>query len=402
MGQVVVLGVCGGIAAYKAAALCSLLVKSGYEVQVLMTAGATRFIQPLTFQALSKHPVVVDTFQEPDPGEIAHIAIADKAALFLIAPATANMIAKLAHGIADDMVSTTALAVTAPTLLAPAMNVHMFEHVTVATNLDTLKARGIVVMDPGSGPLACGYTGKGRLPEPEDIVDVVNALLRAPKPLQGVKVVVTAGPTIEPIDPVRYLSNASTGKMGYAIAQAAVAQGATVSLVTGPTQLAPVIGATMVRIATTDALLRAVTQEMADAQVLIAAAAPVDFRPTDRLDYKWKKHMGVPHIEFEQTPDVLASVAAQRQSGQIFVGFAAETSDAVEQGRRKLDQKQLDMVVVNDVSQPGVGFAGDTNQVTLVTRDGSIEALPMLAKSELAERIVAKVIQFVDEGRRTP
>lgn len=394
MAKTVVLGVGGGIAAYKSAALCSLLVKSGFRVEVLMTEHATRFIQPVTFQALSKNPVVVDTFHEPDPSQIAHIAIADRADVFVIAPATANLLAKLALGIADDMVSTTALAVTAPVIVAPAMNVHMYNHPAVQANLSLLRQRGVIVVDPGSGLLACGYTGKGRLAEPEDIADVIQAVIEPKKELSGVKVVVTAGPTIEDIDPVRFLSNSSTGKMGYALAAAAVASGAEVTLISGPTSLAPIPGTRVVRVRSTEDMLQAALKEMEEADVFISAAAPADFRPAVRLQHKWKKSTGVPQLELETTPDILATVAGRRQPGQVFVGFAAETQKLLESARKKLAAKNLDMVVANDVSQEDAGFAVDTNRAVIVDRTGQEEALPLMEKSKLAAHILQRVAEF--------
>ena len=389
----VVVGVSGGIAAYKAATLCSLLNKQGYEVRVLMTEHATRFIQPLTFQSLTKHPVIVDTFAEPDPSEIAHIAVADAASAYVIAPATANVLGKLAHGLADDMVTTTALAVQAPLIVAPAMNVHMYEHPAVQENLQVLRERGAIIVDPGSGLLACGYTGTGRLAEPEDIVRVVEAVLKRRRDLAGQTVVVTAGPTIEDIDPVRYLSNASSGKMGYAIAQAASNRGAKVRLLSGPVALKPVPGVEMTYVRSTQDLLEAALQAMSAADVFISAAAPADFRPASKLDHKWKKSQGVPVLTLESTPDVLAAVSERKKSGQTLVGFAAETNQAVENGREKLNRKNLDLVVVNDVSEPGSGFAVDTNKVVLVGKDRS-QALPLMSKSEVADLILDEVLRI--------
>lgn len=359
-----------------------------------MTEHATRFIQPVTFQALSKNPVVVDTFDEPDPSQIAHIAIADRADAFIIAPATANLLAKLAHGLADDMVSTTALAVTAPVIVAPAMNVHMYGHPAVQANLALLRERGVIVIDPSSGLLACGYTGKGRLAEPEDIVDVVRAVFEDKQVFRGVKVVVTAGPTVEDIDPVRFLSNSSSGKMGYALAAAAVAQGAEVTLISGPTHLSPVGGLSLHRVRSAQEMLEAAVNAMADADVFISAAAPADFRPALKLQHKWKKSDGIPQLELERTPDILATVAQRRRPGQVFVGFAAETKDLLEQALRKLETKDLDMVVANDVSQADAGFAVDTNRVIVVQRDGQYEALPLMEKSVLAESILRRVAEL--------
>jgi len=393
MPKQILLGVGGGIAAYKAAALCSLLVKNGFEVQVLMTEHALEFIAPLTFQSLSRKPVVVSTFKEPDPREIAHIALADKADLYILAPATANLIGKLAHGIADDMVTTTALAVTAPIVIAPAMNVHMYEHPAVQANLATLRARGAVVIDPGSGPLACGYTGKGRLAEPEDIAAVVDAVLCAKRDLQGLRCLVTAGPTVEDLDPVRYVTNASSGKMGYAVAQVAAERGAEVVLVSGPTQLQPASGVAVIEVRSTADMERAVLAQLAAADVVISAAAPVDFRPASRLDRKWKKSDGAPVVAWEQTPDILAGVGENRRAGQTIVGFAAETHDVIVNARRKISRKHIDFVVANQIGTARVGFGVDTNQVTFVFDDHE-EELPLLSKYEVAQRILNRIVQW--------
>ncbi|WP_067922044.1 bifunctional phosphopantothenoylcysteine decarboxylase/phosphopantothenate--cysteine ligase CoaBC [Alicyclobacillus shizuokensis] len=399
MAHFVLVGVGGGIAAYKTATLCSQLVKRGYQVQVLMTEHATRFVQPLTFQALTHRPVVVDTFAEPDAAEIAHVAIADRADMYVIAPATANLLAKLALGIADDMVTTTALAVTAPLLVAPAMNVHMYEHPTVQRNLSLLRQRGALVVNPGEGPLACGYTGKGRLAEPEDIADIIDAHFAGRRQLGGLRVLVSAGPTVEDIDPVRYLSNASSGKMGYALAEAALARGAEVVLVSGPTHLAPVPGAQMRHVRSTEDMLRAVLDEVPAADVFISAAAPVDFRPVQRHEHKWKKAQGVPVLELEPTPDILSKVREMRRQDQVIVGFAAETQDALVYAREKLERKQLDLIVVNNVAEPDAGFGVDTNRVSLLRPSGAQEDLPLLSKREVAERILDMVAQRLAEVR---
>ncbi|QQE80734.1 bifunctional phosphopantothenoylcysteine decarboxylase/phosphopantothenate--cysteine ligase CoaBC [Alicyclobacillus sp. SO9] len=387
----ILVGVGGGIAAYKAASLCSLLMKAQHEVQVLMTENATKFITPLTLQSLTRKPVVVDTFNEPNPTEIAHIALADKADLYVIAPATANLIGKLAAGIADDMVSTTALAVTSPLLIAPAMNVHMFEHPAVQQNLATLRHNGALIINPGSGPLACGYTGKGRLAEPEDILQVITAVLNQKTDMAGVHLVVTAGPTIEDIDPVRYLSNNSSGKMGYALAEAGKQRGARVTLISGPTNLPDVSGIEMIRVRSTQDMYDAVDKVVDTADIYISAAAPVDFRPVVRHHQKLKKGAGVTHLELEQTTDILLSVAGRKQPSQTFVGFAAETSDVLQYGMAKLERKNLDMVVVNDILAPGAGFAGDTNVVTILMRGREPIALPVLNKFEVANRILDQI-----------
>lgn len=395
MGKTILLGVAGGIAAFKSATVCSSLVKRGYDVQVLMTENATRFIQPLTFQALSRNPVLTDTFDEPNPAEIAHIAKADAASAYVIAPATANVIGKLASGIADDVLTTTALAIRCPLIVAPAMNVNMYEHPAVQENLRVLRERGAIVIEPGTGPLACGWTGKGRLPEPEDIVAVVEAVLRRKSDLSRVRVLVTAGPTIEDIDPVRYLSNNSSGKMGYAIAAAAAARGAVVQLISGPTHLQPIPGVDTVYIRSTEDLLRAVRERVQQVDLFISAAAPADFRPAQRLQHKWKKSDGVPTLELEPTPDVLATVSREKREDQCFVGFAAETTDAVAYGRSKLERKNLDLVVINNVSEPGAGFAVDTNRVTVVQRGGPDVDLPLMSKAEVADALLDLVVEVL-------
>lgn len=386
----ILLGVSGGIAAFKAASLASLLVKEKYAVQVLMTEHALEFLTPLTFQALTKRPVIVSTFDEPSPDSIAHIHLADHAKLYVIAPATANVIAKLAHGLADDMVTTTALAVTCPLMVVPAMNVHMMNHPAVIHNLEILRSRGVLVVDPAEGPLACGYTGRGRLPEPEDIVSVIRAVLSREKDLQGCRILVTAGPTVEAIDPVRVITNPSSGKMGYALARAAVERGAEVTLVSGPVSLPPVEGTELIRIESTNDLLEAVSHRFSDTDVLIAAAAPSDFRPAERLSNKWKKQNGIPEIKFIPNPDVLATMG-QQKTNQILIGFAAETEGNPEEARRKLEQKRLDMLVHNNILLPGVGFQSDTNEVTLYHAHGQVETLPKASKNEIAQIILDRV-----------
>jgi len=346
--------------------------------------------------------VIFDTFAEPNPSEIAHIAVADRADLYVIAPATANLIAKLAHGLADDMVTTTALAATCPTVVAPAMNVHMFEHPAVQENLDILRRRGTLVLDPGEGPLACGYTGRGRMPEPEDIADVIEAVLHQERDLEGLSILITAGPTVEDIDPVRYLTNRSSGKMGYALAEQAARRGARVTLISGPTHLKPVPGARMVYVRSTEQMLHAVSEFFPEADAFISAAAPADFRPARTLDHKWKKSQGPLKLDLVETPDILLAASRAKRPGQVVVGFAAETDMPVDHARRKLVDKGLDLIVVNDVTKPGAGFEVDTNQVTLIGKDGSTEALPVMEKHRVADHILTRVRQVlrVSDGER--
>lgn len=393
MTKQILLGVGGGIAAYKSAALCSLLVKRGYNVQVVMTKNATEFVQPLTFQSLSRNPVVVSTFDEPRPDEIAHVAMADRADLYVVAPATANLIGKLAHGIADDMVTTTALVCTAPLLIAPAMNVHMYEHPAVRKNLEILRQRGAIVIDPGSGPLACGYTGKGRLAEPEEISDVIDAVLSQQHDLDGLSVLVTAGPTVEDLDPVRFVSNGSTGKMGYALAEQAARRGADVTLVTGPTSLTEPAGVKVVPVRSTEDMKSAVLAALPGVDIVIGAAAPVDFRPAQRYEHKWKKSDGLPVVSWVQTPDILAAVGEVKSVRQTIVGFAAETDNVVDNARSKLERKNLDFVVGNQIGEEGAGFAVDTNRVVLVYRDRT-DPLPLMSKHEVADEVLKRASEI--------
>ncbi|MBX6395016.1 MAG: bifunctional phosphopantothenoylcysteine decarboxylase/phosphopantothenate--cysteine ligase CoaBC [Alicyclobacillaceae bacterium] len=384
-GSHIVVGVTGGIAAYKAAALCSQLVKSGAQVHVIMTEAATRFITPLTFQSITKHPVAVDLFDERDPSVIQHIHLADLADAFVVAPATADVIAKAACGLADDMLTTTLLATRAPVIFAPAMNVHMFANPAVQENIARLRARGCIFVDPGEGPLACGYTGKGRLAEPDEIAEVVAAVLRRKRDLAGKRVLVTAGATREPFDPVRVLSNRSTGKMGYAVAEAARMRGAEVTLISGPGELPPPPGVSVVRVETAAEMLAAVMEHLPSCDILVKAAAVSDYRPATVYASKVKKTDGPMVVEFVRNPDILLEVARHRRPDQVIVGFAAETEDVEKHAMEKLRRKNLDYIVANDVSMPGAGFGTDTNVVTIYGRDGSVLPLPAMSKREVAD-----------------
>ena len=385
-GRTVVVGLTGGIACYKACEVVRLLVGAGARVRVVMTAGAREFVSPLTLQTLSGQPVATDTFRLTEESEIGHIRLADAAEAVVIAPATANLLAKAASGIADDLLTTVLLATRAPVILAPAMNVHMWEHPAVQENLARLVARGARVVGPASGFLACGYEGAGRLADPEDIVEVVRRTL-APRDLEGERLLITAGPTQEPIDPVRYLSNHSSGKMGYALARVARRRGAEVTLVSGPTALTPPPGVRAVQVRTAREMGRAVDEAFSGATAVIMTAAVADYRPCQPLSRKLKKDAASLTLELERNADILGGLAA-RKGGQVLIGFAAETHDVAAEARRKLQAKRLDLIVANDVTAPGAGFGSDTNVVRLIDRAGLDETLPVLPKEEVAGRIL--------------
>ncbi|WP_238649811.1 bifunctional phosphopantothenoylcysteine decarboxylase/phosphopantothenate--cysteine ligase CoaBC [Paenibacillus piscarius] len=393
-GKSIILGITGGIAAYKAAALTSKLTQQGAKVHVIMTASAKQFITELTLQSLSKQRVYSDTFQERDPSSISHIDLADAADLVLVAPATANIIAKMAHGIADDMLSTTLLATTAPVMIAPAMNVHMYQHPAVLSNLDILYNRGVQFIEPGEGLLACGYVGKGRLEEPEAIVKVVEHFFalqqdRKSGPLSGRKVVITAGGTVERIDPVRYISNDSSGKMGFALARAARAMGAEVTLIAARTDEAPPrdTGITLVRVQSAQDMHEAVMQRWENCDILIKAAAVADYRPRQSAESKIKKSGDTMTLELVKTTDILESLG-RAKTGQFLVGFAAETGDAEFYAKDKLVRKNLDLIVANDVTATGAGFGTDTNIVKVYDADGLVLDLPLASKDEVARQVL--------------
>ena len=388
----VVLGVTGGIAVYKACELLRLLQKRGIDVFVVMTQNACRFVAPLTFETLSGHPVAVDTFDRPQTWEVEHIALAKRADLFLIAPATANIMGKMACGIADDMLSTTVMATRAPVLVAPAMNTGMWENAAVQQNVKTLRARGVEIVAPVFGHLACGDSGAGKLEDVAVIAERACELLFAKKDMEGLRVMVTAGPSREALDPVRYISNRSSGKMGYAIAQAAQKRGAEVTLLSGPVAIEAPLGVKLVPFTTTQELLDRASELAREQDLLIQAAAPADYRAKDIAPQKIKKQGGEPMtFTLVENPDVAATLGKAKRSGQVFVGFAAETNDVLAHARDKLARKNLDMIVANDVTRPGAGFDVDTNIVTLITKDGQ-EALPMMSKTEVAQRILDRAL----------
>lgn len=392
----VLLGVTGCIAAYKSCEILRGLQKAGVRVKVVMTKNACEFVGPTTFRALTHEPVAIDTFGDGPGDPIHHVSLAEECDLFLIAPCTANVLAKMAAGIADDLLSTTALACTAPIAVAPAMNVHMYEAVATQHNMQVLASRGVRFIEPGEGYLACGDVGRGRLADPADIVASVLHMLEREKDLEGKRVVVTAGPTVEPIDAVRFISNPSTGKMGFAIAEAAVERGAEVTLVAGPVSLTDVPGAKMVRVSTACEMKTAVDEAFSSADIAVFSAAVSDFRPRTVSDRKLKKGAdddALVHIELVENPDILASCGAAKREGQVVVGFAAETNDVISNARSKLSRKKADFIVANDVSS-GRGFGTDSDEVAFVSASGE-EHLPEMGKRELADRILDKALEFL-------
>ena len=383
--RMVVLGVTGGIACYKAVELVRLLVKNGFKVRVIMTRGAMEFVTPLTFQTLSGNPVATETFSLTQESEIGHINLADSADLFVIAPTTANVIGKLASGIADDLLTTVLMATQAPVLLAPAMNIHMYENVIVQENLRKLRRVGYHIMDPAEGYLACGYDGKGRLPDPEKISDEIERLLRK-KDLAGENFLITAGPSREPLDPVRYISNRSSGKMGYALARAALRRGATVALVSGPTALEPPSGARLIEVNTAAEMREAVLKEYPHSSAVIMAAAVADYHAVAPSGQKMKRGVGDLELRLIPNPDILKELG-QNKDGKWLVGFAAETENLTANAQKKLHEKNLDIVIANNVAEEGSGFDGDTNVGTIIDRTGAVRSLPLMSKDDLADCI---------------
>lgn len=387
----ILLCVTGGIAVYKAVALVSKLTQAGAEVRVIMSESAMQFVQPLTFQAMSRNDVYFDTFDEKDSRVIAHIDLADWPDLVVVAPATANVIGKYANGIADDMITTTLLATTKDVWMAPAMNVHMYDHPAVQQNIDILYKRGIRFIEPSEGYLACGYVGKGRLEEPEKITELILNRNKVQLPLSGKQVVVTAGPTRERIDPVRYVSNFSTGKMGFAMAGAAAELGAHVTLIAGPVGLATPPGVMRVDVESAAEMLEAVENRFSTTDLLIKTAAVADYKPKHPADQKVKKQDGDTSLEMERTADILATMGAAK-SHQIIVGFAAETNDVEAYADAKRQKKNADYIIANDVTQPGVGFGTDTNKVTLFSKEGKVD-FPMLPKHQLATELLQHIVK---------
>ncbi len=394
--KTVILGVTGGIACYKAAALASKLTQRGYDVEVVLTRNATEFIGPHTFESLTHNRAMVDTFDRNFQSHVEHVALADKADLLLVAPATANSIAKAAHGIADDMLSTTILACDCPKLVAPAMNTRMYDNPVTQDNLAALRRYGWEVVEPAVGRLACGAVGRGKMPEPEDLLEAVDHAVRYEKDLAGLRVLVTAGPTQEALDPVRFLTNHSTGKMGYAVARAAAARGAQVTLVSGPTALKKPAYVETVDVVSAQGMFEAVAG-LADTQdIVIKTAAVADYRPAQVSGEKIKKAGDGLGLALERTTDILGWLGQHKHPGLFLCGFSMETENLVGNSRQKLLKKKLDMVAANSLRQEGAGFAGDTNVLTLITQDGE-EELPLLSKEEAAHRLLDAVLQ----ARRT-
>ena len=389
-GKTVLLGITGGIAAYKMANVTSALRKTGAEVHCILTQNATQFITPLTFETLSNNRCIVDTFDRNFQYDVAHVSLAKKADVILIAPATANVIAKLAHGLADDMLTTTVLASRCPKLIAPAMNTAMLENPATQENLATLRRYGFTVIEPATGMLACKDVGSGKLPEPEVLCEEIYRVIGREKDLQGLHITVTAGPTQESLDPVRFLTNHSSGKMGYAIAREAMLRGADVTLISGPVALKAPLGVKLVNITTAQEMLEGVQAALPQTDVLVMAAAVADYRPAVVADQKMKKGEGDMSIPLERTGDVLGWVAQNRHPGLFVCGFSMETEHMLENSRAKLEKKKLDMIVANNLKVDGAGFGTDTNVVTLITREKETE-LPKMSKEDVAGRILDAV-----------
>ena len=395
-GKHIVLGVTGSIAAYKIASLASMLVKQKADVTVIMTQNATNFINPITFETLTGNKCLVDTFDRNFQYSVEHVSLAKQADVFLIAPASANVIAKAAHGLADDMLTTTLLACTCPKIVAPAMNTRMFQNEIVQDNMKILKKYGMEVIHPASGYLACGDTGEGKMPEPEVLLEYIIKAV-TPKDMAGKRVLVTAGPTQEKLDPVRYISNHSTGKMGYAIAKAAMLRGAEVTLVSGKVAITPPMGVEVVPIVSAVDMAKAVKERAQEQDIIIKAAAVADYRPVMVAEEKMKKKDGDMTIPLERTEDILAYLGSHRRPGQFLCGFSMETEHMLENSRAKLEKKNIDMIVANNLKQAGAGVGTDTNVVTLLTRADTRE-LPLMKKEEVADELLSYILGQMEKN----
>lgn len=390
--KTVLLGVTGGIAAYKSASLASMLVKAGADVRVIMTEHATNFIHPITFETLTGHKCIIDTFDRNFEFHVEHVALAQKADVIIVAPATANVIAKLAHGLADDMLTTTILASKAPKLIAPAMNTGMYENPVTQDNIALLRKYGMEIITPASGRLACGDTGAGKMPEPEVLFEHIIHCCAYEKDMKGMKVLVTAGPTQEAIDPVRYITNHSSGKMGYSIARACMLRGADVTLVTGKTALKPPMFTDVVPVLSARDMYEAVTSRSAEMDIIIKAAAVADYRPAHVADEKMKKADSGLSIPLERTDDILKYLGENKKPGQFLCGFSMETQNMLENSKKKLEKKNLDMIVANNLKVAGAGFETNTNIVTIITPD-SVTELPIMEKDEVAFRLLDAILE---------
>lgn len=392
-GKHILLGITGGIAAYKTANLASMLVKLHADVHVIMTKNAQKIISPVVFEALTGNKVVDDVFDRDSGYPVAHIAMAHEADVVMIAPASANMIAKLANGIADDMLSTTMLAVTAPVYVVPAMNTYMLEHAATQANIEKIRSYGYHVVEPASGYLACGDTGKGKMPEADVLLEYILYAAAYEKDLSGKKVLITAGPTKEPLDPVRFLTNHSTGKMGYALANNAVRRGAQVVLVTGPVRLPLPLYAQVIQVTTAQEMYEAVDAHFDEQDIVVMSAAVADYRPKDTSEEKIKKKDGAAVLELERTKDILGSMS-ERKGGRFLCGFSMETEHMLENSKAKLERKNLDMIVANSLRMEGAGFGTDTNIITIITKD-QVRELPKMSKDEAAKEVFDQILTFL-------
>ncbi len=392
------MGVTGSIAAYKIASLASMLVKAHCDVHVIMTRNATNFINPITFETLTNHKCIVDTFDRNFEFQVEHVSLAQQADVMMIAPASANVIGKVAHGIADDMLTTTIMACPGKVIFSPAMNVHMFENPILQDNLEILRKYGYEIVEPAVGYLACGDTGAGKMPEPETLYQYILRELACEKDMKGLHVMVTAGPTQEAIDPVRYITNHSSGKMGYAIARRAMLRGADVTLVSGPTALEPVPFVKMVPVVTAQEMFEAVRDHLDEQDILIKSAAVADYRPASVSEEKVKKTEGDMSISLERTQDILGYVAEHRREDQVICGFSMETQNMLENSRKKLTKKKLDMIAANNVKDEGAGFATDTNLITIITKQEE-RALPLMTKEEAAHELLSYILGYRAEKR---
>lgn len=393
-GKTVLLGVTGGIAAYKAAALTSALVKLNATVEVIMTSNATQFIAPLTFEQLTGHKVITDTFDRNFVHQVEHVSLAQRTDLVIIAPATANICAKLAHGLADDMLTTTVLACKCPKLIAPAMNTNMFENPVTQDNLQLLRNYGWEVIEPASGRLACGAEGKGKLPEPDQLIQHILRSIAFPHDLEGKHILITAGPTQEALDPVRYLTNHSSGKMGYALARMAMLRGADVTLISGPTSIAPPPFVTVIPIRSAQEMYDAVTQHSDKADIIIKAAAVADYTPLNYAGHKMKKSDDELSIPLKRTVDILKYLGSHKKANQVICGFSMETENLIGNSRKKLTSKNIDMICANSLVETGAGFGVDTNVITMITAQETIP-LPLLSKEEAANRILSQAMTLL-------